>query len=233
MMGQLELIPAQPDLWVNQQGERFCDESIVFSETSAGNVNARYKEGYTFSVLDDSIKDSIIANGIERGVSEDNPPGTRPRNFDAEFEAAVRNGTHELFVAHSINELADKMGIEPAILSTTIAEYNGFCAKGHDDQFAKDPKYLRPLIGPKFYAIKARTICLGTLGGIKINHRMEVVDKKGCAIPGLYAAGFDAGGMYGDSYCINSSPGLSSGFALNSGRIAGLNAYAFVKGCTT
>jgi fumarate reductase flavoprotein subunit len=62
---------------------------------------------------------------------------------------------------------------------------------------------------------------------------MEVVDKKGCAIPGLYAAGFDAGGMYGDSYCINSSPGLSSGFALNSGRIAGLNAYAFVKGCTT
>jgi fumarate reductase flavoprotein subunit len=99
---------------------------------------------------------------------------------------------------------------------------------GHDDLFAKDRRYLRPFKGPRFYAIKARTVFLGTLGGIRINHRMEVMDKKGKIIPGLYAGGFDAGGMWGDSYCINASSGLSSAFALNSGRIAGRNALEYM-----
>jgi succinate dehydrogenase/fumarate reductase flavoprotein subunit len=229
MMGQLEFIPAQPDLWVSQSGERFCDESIAFSETSSGNANARHKEGYTYSLFDESIKQLILDKGIERGVGEDNLPGTRPANFDRELHAALEKGTTELFVANSIEELAGKMGIDPTALKATVDEYNGFCDKGHDDLFAKNPKYLRPLKGPKFYAVKSRTICLGTLGGVKINHNMEVVDKKGKVIPGLYAGGFDAGGMYGDSYCIHDSSGLSSGFAVNSGRIAGKNALRYMK----
>ena len=228
MMGQLEFIPAQPDLWVDQNGERFCDESIAFSETSAGNANARHKEGYTYSLFNDSIKQLVLDKGIERGVGEDNLPGTRPLNFDKELHAALDRRTTELFVANSIEELAGKMGVDPVVLKATVDEYNKFCDKGHDDLFAKNPKYLRALKGPKFYAVKARTICLGTLGGIKINHNMEVVDKKDRIIAGLYAGGFDAGGMYGDSYCIHDSSGLSSGFALNSGRIAGRNALRYI-----
>jgi fumarate reductase flavoprotein subunit len=229
MMGQIEFIPAQPDLWVDQRGERFCDESIAFSETSAGNANARYKEGYTYSLFDDSIKQVLLAKGIERGVGEDYLPGTRPLNFDKELQAALEHGTGEIFTAHSIEKLAEKMGADPAVLKATVDEYNAFCKKGHDDLFAKDAKYLRPLVGPTFYAVKARTVCLGTLGGIKIDHHMQVIDKKGGIIPGLYAGGFDAGGLYGDSYSIHDSSGLSSGFALNSGRIAGRNALGFVK----
>ena len=228
MMGQLGFIPAQPDLWVNQKGERFCDESVAFSETSAGNANARHKEGYTYSLFDESIKQLILEKGIERGVGEDYLPGTRPVNFDRELNLALENRTMELFVANSIEELAGKMGVDPVVLKATVDEYNRFCDKGHDDLFVKNPKYLRPLKGPKFYAVKARTICLGTLGGIKINHKMEVMDKKDRVIPGLYAGGFDAGGMYGDSYCIHDSSGLSSGFAVNSGRIAGKNALRYI-----
>jgi fumarate reductase flavoprotein subunit len=115
-------------------------------------------------------------------------------------------------------------------LQSTVDEYNRFCAQRHDDLFAKDPKYLRPLTGPRFYAIRARTICLGTQGGIKITDRCEVVDTKGRVIPGLYAAGYDAGGMYGDSYPIRPSSGLSSAFAINSGRIAGRNAARMERG---
>jgi fumarate reductase flavoprotein subunit len=76
--------------------------------------------------------------------------------------------------------------------------------------------------------VKARTIFLGTLGGIKINHKTEVVDKKEKIIPGLYAVGFDAGGMWGDSYSIRHSSGASAGFAVNSGRIAGRNALKYI-----
>jgi fumarate reductase flavoprotein subunit len=66
------------------------------------------------------------------------------------------------------------------------------------------------------------------MGGIKINHKTEVIDKKGKIIPGLYAVGFDAGGMWGDSYSIKDSSGASASFAINSGRIAGRNALKFI-----
>jgi fumarate reductase flavoprotein subunit len=58
------------------------------------------------------------------------------------------------------------------------------------------------------------------MGGIRINEKTEVLDKKEAVIPGLYAGGFDAGGMYGDSYPIKTSSGLASAFAFNSGRVA-------------
>jgi fumarate reductase flavoprotein subunit len=228
IMNMIEMAAAQPDLWVSSHGERFCDESIGFSDTSMGNANARYKEGYTFSIFDDSIKQRLIEKGVDRYVGWSNLPGTRLVNIDDVINNALKKGTTEVFSADSVEELAGKIEMDPAVLKATVDEYNSFCAKGHDDLFAKDPKYLRPLIGPKFYAVKERTLFLGTLGGIKINHRAEVVDKKDRVIPGLYAAGFDAGGAYGDSYSIKDSPGMSAGFSTNSGRIAGKNALKYI-----
>jgi fumarate reductase flavoprotein subunit len=64
MKSHIELIATQPDLWVNPQGERFCDETVTFYDTSVGNVNARYKEGYTWSLFDDSIIDQTMGKGI-------------------------------------------------------------------------------------------------------------------------------------------------------------------------
>ena len=125
-----------------------------------------------------------MEKGIEKQFGMDNPPGTRPIDFDKELKAAEERGTSEVFSADSIEELAEKMGVDKQVLKATVEEYNGFCAKGHDDLFAKNRKYLRALKGPKFYAVKARTLFLGTLGGIKINHRTEVLDKKGNVIPG-------------------------------------------------
>jgi fumarate reductase flavoprotein subunit len=228
MKGQIEFAVVQPDLWVSPRGERFCDEGIAFYDTSVGNANARFKEGYTYSLFDDSIKQRLLENGIDRNVAWENLPGSRPVDIDKELNAALEKGSTEIFVADSIEKLAEKIGIEPVTLKATVDEYNRFCEKGHDDLFAKDPKYLRPLKGPKFYAAKARTVFLGTKGGIKINHKTEVVDKKDKVIPGLYAVGFDAAGMWGDSYSIKDSSGASAGFAINSGRIAGRNALKYI-----
>ncbi len=116
----------------------------------------------------------------------------------------------------------------PSSLKATVEEYNRYCAQGHDELFAKDRRFLRPLIGPRYYAVRGRAVFLGTMGGIKVTEGLEVVDKKDNVIPGLYAGGFDAGGMYGDSYPIKSSSGLASAFALNSGRIAGKSALTYL-----
>jgi len=230
MKGSLEMVAAQPDLWVNSRGERYCDESIAFYDTSMGNANARYKEGYTYRLFDDSILRILMEKGIEKQLGMDNPPGTKPMDFDKELRSAEERGSSDVFVANSAEELAEKMGLDKHVLKSTVEEYNAFCEKGHDDLFAKNRKYLRALKGPRFYAVKARILFLGTLGGIKINHLAEVLDKKGNEIPGLYAGGFDAGGMWGDSYCIKVSSGLSAGFAANSGRIAGKSILKYFSG---
>jgi fumarate reductase flavoprotein subunit len=228
MGSHMENAAVQPDLWVNDKGERFCDEGVTFDDAYVGNASARQSGDCTFSIFDSSIKQSLIENGTIKSMAMDFPPGSRVTEMDREMETALKAGSTEVFEADSIKELAEKIGVNPEVLTATVEEYNSFCEKGHDDLFAKDPKYLRPITGPKFYAIKARTIFLGTLGGIKINHRMEVIDKKGNIIPGLYAGGYDAGGMYGDSYSIGKSSGLSSAFATNSGRLAGKNALRYI-----
>jgi fumarate reductase flavoprotein subunit len=222
--GQVEWPTVQPDLWVNPRGERFCDETVAFYDTAAGNVNAKYKEGYTCSLFDSSILQRLMEKGIDKNVGMRHPVGAKLMEFEKELKILFEKGNTDVFV----EELAGKLGMDPAVLKNTVEEYNRFCEQKRDEVFAKDPQYLWPLKGPKFYAVKARTIFLGTMGGIKINHKAEVLDKKDNAIPGLYAVGFDAGGMYGDSYHVSVASGSSVGFAFNSGRIAGKTVLKYI-----
>jgi fumarate reductase flavoprotein subunit len=225
---QIEFAVIQPDLWVNPRGERFCDESICFYDSSVGNANARFKEGYTWSIFDDGVIKRMLERGVDKNVAIDSMPGSKPTDIYREIKAALDKKSTEVFEADSIEALAAKINVNAATLKTTIEEYNTACEKRYDEQFAKDPRYLWPIKGPKYYAVKARTVFLGTMGGIKINEKAEVLDKKELVIPGLYAAGFDAGGMYGDSYPIKCSSGMASAFAFNSGRLAGKNVLKFL-----
>jgi fumarate reductase flavoprotein subunit len=219
---ELEMAATQPDLWLTPEGRRFCDETIGYWDTHIGNANVKWgKNGYTWSVFDDSIIQKIMEEGITKNISVEFLPGYKPQNIHKEIEAAIENGSTEVVMADSVEGLAGRMGVEPAVLRTTVDEYNAACSDHRDPVFAKDRKYLRPLLGPRYYAVKGRTVFLGTMGGIRINEKTEVIDKKNAVIPGLYAGGFDAGGMYGDSYPIKGSSGLASAFALSSGRIAG------------
>jgi fumarate reductase flavoprotein subunit len=224
-----EVVSVQPDLWVTVRGERFCDEAVALCDTNSGNVNARWSgDGFTYSLFDDSIIDRVLEHGIARSLGLMFLVGYKPVNIRKELQAALGAGSDEVIQAYSLDDLARQTGIDPAVLRATVDEYNGYCARGHDGRFAKDPVFLRPLVGPTYYAVKAHTATLGTMGGIKIDEKTQVVDKKNAVIPGLYAGGYDAGGMYGDSYPISTCQGMSSAFALNSGRIAGRSALEYI-----
>ena len=227
--GAIDFAVIQPDLWVSPQGERFCDESTTFFDTSSGNANARFKEGYTFTLFDSTIKQAMIEKGVERSMAIHFPTGYKVRDLDTALNDAAAKGSKEILEANSVEELATRMGVDPTVLKNTVEEYNAFCRKGHDDLFIKDPRYLRELKGPKYYAIKAYTSSLGTMGGIKINQKTEVLDKKNRVIPGLYAVGLDAGGIHGNDYPIQFVSGTGAGWALNSGRIAGKNILRYLK----
>lgn len=226
-MQQLECVAMQPNLYVNQAGERYCDESLTPNFAFDGNALARLKEKHSYSIFDDGVKQDMMENGVVVGMGMVRAPGTRFFELDEELKEMTEKGNPNIFIANSIEELAGKMGVDADRLKGTLDEYNAYCEKGHDELFAKSPKYLRPLKGPGFYAVKAYMAFLGTLGGIKINDRMEALDKEEAPIPGLYAGGCDAGGMYGDSYDVIMSGGTSA-FAANSGRIAGRNALKYL-----
>jgi len=227
-MTEIGFAVVQPDLWVNNRGERFCDETVTFDDTSMGNATVKQDKDGGYTIFDTGIVRQLAERGIEKAMALDFPPGSRLLNLARELEEAPATRPDEVFQADSIADLAVLMGVDPSTLQATVEEYNRYCDQGHDDIFAKNPRYLRPIRGPRFYAVKTQTVFLGTMGGIKINEMMEVVDWKDRVVPGLYAGGFDAGGMYGDSYSIKGSTGLSSCFSMNSGRIAGKNALVYL-----
>jgi fumarate reductase flavoprotein subunit len=72
--------------------------------------------------------------------------------------------------------------------------------------------------GP-YYALKGLRAFFLTLGGVQVNARMQALDEKGEAIPGLYVTGQDMGGLYDSTYDLLAE-GSASSFALSSGRIA-------------
>jgi fumarate reductase flavoprotein subunit len=225
--GHLSAASSQPYLWVNQEGVRFCDESIAHNFTFAGHAVVRQKGGYVFKIFDENSKKYMVEKGIDVGMGMWVPVTTKLVTLDVEIEEALKRGNKCVFVAGSLEELAGKMGISPGVFKGTVEEYNEFCERNHDDLFSKNPKYLHPVKTAKFYGFKCYPSFLGTLGGIKINHNTEVLNKEDEVIPGLYAVGFDAAGMYGDSYDLMAT-GSTLGFAVNSGRIAGENALKYI-----
>jgi fumarate reductase flavoprotein subunit len=96
-----------------------------------------------------------------------------------------------------------------------------------DERFHKNPEYLKPITGPKFYAGKFIAGAYGTSGGIRTNYKMEVLTEDSEVIPGLYAAGNDANNIYDHSY--TPLAGNHIGFAVNSGRIAADSALEYIK----
>ena len=87
----------------------------------------------------------------------------------------------------------------------------------------KSHQYLRPISGTTYYAIKLFPFSYTSLGGIKIDKGFRVLDKNNHPIDGLYAAGVDAGGLYGDTYPVWTS-GHAFGWSSYSGRHAALQA---------
>ena len=87
---------------------------------------------------------------------------------------------------------------------------------------------MKPLRKAPYYACKVVPGGYGTVGGIRINEYCEVCDADFMPIPGLYAAGADACNIYNDSYMFL-LPGNSMGFAVNTGRIAGMSAAEYVE----
>ena len=140
-----------------------------------------------------------------------------------------------LAVAETINELEVEAGFEKGTISSTIQQYNQYAKNGNDEDFQKDPKWLKEFSKPPYAIIdysfanqsspaysEKNGPLMFTLGGLETLPTGEVLDKSREIIPKLFAAGRTTAGLprTGKGY----ASGMSVGDATFFGRMAGKSA---------
>lgn len=156
-------------IFVNDAGERFVNDQGGYG---AGPTVFDLNGGTGWAIFDDSIA---------------KPAG--------DVRAYGKLGLYT--DADTIEELAEKCGIDPAGLAATVETYKGYVAEGADPEFGRAMLNMT-FDEPPFHACKMTCKAQGTFGGIVCNTSCEVLDADGNAIPGLFAAGENASiGTYG------------------------------------
>ena len=215
----------QPLLWVNKLGRRFIPEDVIGNTGITGNAIAYQPFKTCFAIMDEDTLAYYKARGVDF-------PGVQGEDVFDHFDEAARKAKDEgyqyYFETDSLEELADKAGIDKEGLLETVREYNECCAKGHDDIMGKDPSFLRPVKTPKFYALQSFPGAYGTLGGVRTDYKLRCLTEDYKVIPGLYSVGTDAMNICGDTYPFI-LPGNTMAFCLNSGRMASENAIEYLN----
>lgn len=218
-------IGRQPLLRVNQDGNRFVDESLLARDW--GGYGAAHRQQRTvYQIVSKANLDSFVKDKFPRDMT----PGGKIPTFMDDLNKYMKKGNGHVFTANTIEELANKLHMDKTQLKTTVDQYNGYSKTGVDSQFGKDPQFLIPLgeSGP-YYAFKLELGYYATTDGLAVTTDAQVLDKKGKVISGLYAGGGDAGGLNGESYDVSLVPGSQQGWAVNSGRFAAKDAAKYLK----
>jgi len=141
-------------------------------------------------VPDPSQKESA-ANASAPGM-----PGMGRQKISSEDlkKIAYMSGRH-VVIADTIEELADKLGMDRKALVATVKRYNELCARGHDDDYFKPARYMLPVEKGPFYALNYFLAMDGAVGGLSVNEKMQVMGHDG-PVKGLYAAGDSTGSRY-------------------------------------
>lgn len=191
---------------VGPDAKRFTDES---QKTRHGHVshNGEYAQQYLFdnmyAIFDEAAR---LAGPIYPGYSQDN-------------SAEVASGV--IIQADTIQELAEKINLDPQALVATVEEYNQNCADGVDPYFNRPADKLVPIGDGPYYAVKLVKALINTQGGAERNENCEVIGLDGSPIPHLYSAG-EFGSITADIY----QGGCNLAETVVSGRVAGSNAAA-------
>ncbi len=187
------VIDAGQGIDVNVKGERFMDEVFTYTQKSMATAT-RTPENLAYHIIDAHWAKSEGAAKKFIGMKT------------------------KVFVANTIEELAQKMGADPKVLGASVAQYNKAFKEGKLGEMnppcsLKEPQ---PLDKAPFYAFPFQGGITATFGGPKINERAQVMTNEDRPIQGLYAAGNAAGGLFFGNYIGGSQLGGATVF----GRIA-------------
>lgn len=188
---------------VNDEGKRFVGEDLMLPRIYEEMVNLINAGHVKFHVVM-TMEGFEMAGGTQEAVDK-----------------AITLG--ELVKYDSVEALAKGINVSVENLKATIAAYGGT-----NDEMGKAEKYTEIFNanGP-FYAAPSHPVRSGTMGGIAINTKSEVLDNNNQPIENLYAAGEVANGtFFGNYYYICGNMVMH---AMITGQKAGINAAVHVK----
>lgn len=172
---------------LNLEGRRFCDETV------GDHLNTLYvleqPEARALLVYDQRVHDEWMMVPYVEGVEP----------LD-KFQLAYRRGARAA-VAEDIEEfeaLPDDWGYPGTGARDALIEFNRQCEAGVPIPSRKLDAV--PLVAPPFYVIEVIPAITFTFGGLRIDPQARVLDESGHVIPGLLAAGADAGGVFHRAY---------------------------------
>jgi fumarate reductase flavoprotein subunit len=195
-------------LLVGPDGHRLLDETSPYGITSGLGLAAG---GRVYGLFDEQI---LSDNGSPRlPTFKPYPSGEHRPSYVWTNDSISRLVTSGAIVqAETLEGLAGALGIPPQAVVGSAKRYNESAAIGHDRDFGKDPKFLRPIEKPPYYGVEIRPAALGiTCFGIQIDESGQVMDEAASVIHGLFAAGECTGGTIGGRY-LSSGNSLASCF---------------------
>jgi succinate dehydrogenase/fumarate reductase flavoprotein subunit len=172
---------------LNLEGKRFCDETI------GDHLNTLYvldqSEARALLVYDQRVHDEwMMAPYVE---------GVEPLD---KFQLAYRRSARAA-IAEEIEEfeaLPEEWGYPGEASRDTLLEFNRQCEAGNPVPGRRLD--AAPLVSPPFYVIEVIPAITFTFSGLMIDPQARVLDDSGNVIPGLLAAGADAGGVFNRAY---------------------------------
>ena len=223
-------------LAVNRKGVRFADETTLAAYKNWGSG------AYYYTIWSSEQIKNIEENGMEFDtigifVNQGGWPShvAIPEIYDI-LKAGEDMGY--IYEGNTIEELAEKIGVDPSTLANTVADYNEYIDTG----VAKDGIEKADVIygidgsplegdystkekvegdGP-YYAVKGSPWLYSTIGGLYVDEDLQVLDTNGNKINGLYAVGTDCEGvLFTEKKEYVTYGGADQGWAFTSGYILG------------
>lgn len=193
-------------LFVNEEGERFVDESSMSDVTRCKVIEW---QGKVFSIIGTGLLAHYENGGMNRmkaavGIERANEV------WDASKELETYKDEENMFMADTLEELADKIGVPIDAFTKTVGQYEADCISGNGDSvFGKEAEYMVPQGEGPYYAFRLSSVILNTNNGIRVNHNAQVVDPHYTPVEGLYAAGIAITGFNSEVYSVATSQSSS------------------------
>lgn len=179
---------------VNKEGKRFTSESITYATrfSTAQKILAQ-PDSAAFYIYDQKLYDSSYR-----------------------LQKHTAQGLHTK--ANTLDELADKLGIDKDNLKATVKEFNMAVRGEIKDPFREKPTKKEFMSEGPYYGVQVESAVHMTRGGVVADEKTQVYYENGNVVKGLYAAGEVA----------NSNSGAYSA-AVIFGRIAGEEATKYIN----
>ena len=201
-------------IYVNKLGQRYVDENAALGVLT--DMTVAQPDHIAYIVMDAKAWKEYVRKSLEdKLVPNEETLMT--------WTKIVNNGRPVMAVSDNLAEAAKTMGVDAEGLAKTVAHWNEMVKAGKDTDFNR--KITGGLGEGPYYIVEQKVRYQTTLGGLKADADLRILDKAGKPIPGLYGAGCVVGGANG----ADSLTAMMNSWAIVSGVVSAESAVKSIK----